>query len=37
MTGESFQNADSCRSNILSCYRFAKNAPIEYTDEAVQK
>ena len=37
MTGESFQNADSCRSNILSCYRFAKNAPIEYTDEALQK
>lgn len=37
MNGESFQNADSCRSNILSCYRFAKNAPIEYTDEAVQK
>ena len=37
MTGESFQNADSCRSNILSCYRFAKNASIEYTDEALQK
>ena len=37
MTGESFTNADSCRSNILSCYRFAKNAPIEYTDEALQK
>lgn len=37
MTGESFQTADSCRSNILSCYRFAKNAPIEYTDEALQK
>lgn len=37
MTGESFQTSDSCRSNILSCYRFAKNAPIEYTDEALQK
>lgn len=29
MTGESFNTKDTCRSNVESCYRFAKNAIIE--------
>ncbi len=32
MTGESFTSADVARSNVASCYRFAKNAVVEIAD-----